>query len=77
MDVSYDSELLFSNLKLTSFEEVVAHNEWKESMQNEYYALIKNGIWRLVSPPFGTKLIFVSGYTSKSTYHMVDSTSIR
>ena len=77
MDVSYDSELLFYNLKITSFEEVVAHYEWKESMQNEYYALIKNGIRRLVSPPFGTKLIFVSGYTSKSTYHMVDSTRIR
>ena len=26
-------------------------------MQREYDALIKNGTWRLVTPPIGTKLI--------------------
>jgi hypothetical protein len=58
MDVSYDCELnLSTNFKPTSFEEVVSHDEWKESMQKEYDALIKNGTWKLVDPPFGTKPI--------------------
>ena len=26
-------------------------------MQNEYDALIKNGTWKLVDPPVGTKLV--------------------
>jgi hypothetical protein len=53
MDVSYDCELnLSTNLQLTSFEEATYHDEWKEVMQNEYDALIKNGTWKLVDPPF-------------------------
>ena len=45
MDVSFDcSELnLSSYFKPISFEEDVTHDEWKESMQNEYDALMKNG----------------------------------
>jgi len=58
MDVSYDCELKFStNFKQTSFNEVSSHDEWKEVMQEEYDAIINNGTWKLVDPPFGTKLI--------------------
>ena len=58
MDVSYDCELnLSTNLELNSFEEATSHDEWKESMQKKYDALIKNGTWKLVDPPFGTKPI--------------------
>eukprot|EP00253_Pinus_taeda_P026112 PITA_26112 len=41
----------------TSFKEVISHDEWKEAMQKEYDALIKNGTWKLVDPPLGTKPI--------------------
>jgi hypothetical protein len=58
MQVSYNCELnLPTNFESTSFEEVVSHDEWKEAMQNEYDSLIKNGTWKLVDPPFGTKPI--------------------
>ena len=58
MHVSYDYEMnLFANLEPTSFEEIDSHDEWKESVQNEYDALIKNGTWDLVDTPFGTKPI--------------------
>jgi hypothetical protein len=58
MDVSYDCELnLSTNLELTSFKEVVSHDEWKEAMQKECDALIKNGTWKLVDPPYGMKQI--------------------
>jgi hypothetical protein len=58
MDVSYDCELnLSTNFEPTSFKEVASHDEWKEAMQKEYDALIKNGTWKLVDPPFGTKPI--------------------
>eukprot|EP00253_Pinus_taeda_P016505 PITA_16505 len=49
MDVSYDCELnLSTDFEPTSF---------KEAMQKEYDALIKNGTWKLVDPPLGTKPI--------------------
>jgi hypothetical protein len=58
MDASYNCELnLSTNLELNSFKEATSHDEWKESMQNEYDALIKNETWNLVDPPFGTKTI--------------------
>ena len=58
MDVSYDCELsLYTNLEHNSFEESIAHDKWKESMQKEYDTVIKNGTWKLVEPPFKTKLI--------------------
>jgi hypothetical protein len=58
MDVSYDCDLnLSTNFEPTSFEEATSHDEWKESMQKEYDALIKNGTWKLVDPPFRTKPI--------------------
>jgi len=40
-----------------SFKEATSHDEWKEAMQKEYDALIKNDTWKLVDPPFGTKPI--------------------
>ena len=44
MDVSFDYELnLSTKFKPNSFIEVVKCDEWKEAMQNEYDALIKNG----------------------------------
>jgi len=58
MDVSYDYELnLSTNSEPNSFKEVASHDEWKESMEKEYDVLIKNGTWKLVDPPFETKLI--------------------
>eukprot|EP00253_Pinus_taeda_P003191 PITA_03191 len=58
MDVSYDCELnLPTDFEPTSFKEVASHDEWKEAMQKEYDALIKNSTWKLVDPPFGTKPI--------------------
>jgi hypothetical protein len=58
MDASYDCELhLSTNLEPTSFKETTSRDEWKESMQKEYDALIKNGTWKLVDPPYGTKPI--------------------
>jgi hypothetical protein len=57
MDVSYDCELnLSTNFEPISFKEVVSH-EWKEAMQKKYDALIKNGAWKFVDPPFKTKPI--------------------
>jgi hypothetical protein len=58
MDISYDCELnLSTDIEPTSFEEVASHDEWKEAMQKEYDALIKNGAWKLLDLPFGTKPI--------------------
>jgi hypothetical protein len=58
MDVSYDGELnLSTNLELNSFEEATSHDEWKEGIEKEYDALIKNDTWKLVDPPFGNKPI--------------------
>ena len=43
MDVSFDCELnLYSNFEQNSFKEATTHDEWKESMQNEYEAFMKN-----------------------------------
>jgi len=58
MDVSYDCELnLSTDFEPTSFKAATSHDEWKEAMQKEYDALIKNGTWKLVDPPFRTKPI--------------------
>ena len=58
MDVSFDCELnLSSNFEPNSFIESSECDYWKEVMQNEYDALIKNGTWKLVDPPVGTKPI--------------------
>eukprot|EP00253_Pinus_taeda_P004420 PITA_04420 len=58
MDVSYDYELnLSTDFEPTSFKEAASHDEWKEAMQKEYDALIKNGSWKLVDLPLGTKPI--------------------
>ena len=39
------------------FQEAVNSDVWKSAMLGEYDALIKNGTWRLVNPPIGTKVI--------------------
>ena len=73
MDVSYDCELnLSTNFEPTYFKEVASHDEWKEAMQKEYDALIKNGTWKLVVPPLGAKPI---GYkwVYKNKYKSVGS----
>jgi len=58
MDVSYDCELNLSTyFEPNSLKESASHDEWKESMQKEYDALIKNGTWKMVDPPLGTKPI--------------------
>jgi hypothetical protein len=48
---------LSTNIEQNSFEEVASHDEWKEAMWKEYDALINNGTWKLMDPPFGTKPI--------------------
>ena len=53
MDVSFDCEFNLS----ANFEEASTRVEWKEAMQNEYDVLMKNGTWKLVDPPVGTKPI--------------------
>eukprot|EP00253_Pinus_taeda_P030704 PITA_30704 len=68
MDVSYDCELnLSTDFETTSFKEVASHDEWKEAMQKEYDALIKNGTWKLVDPllrtkPIGYKWVYKNKY---------------
>ena len=58
MDVSFYCELnLFANFEPTSFIEAVECDEWREDVQNEYDALIKNVTWKLVDPQVGTKPI--------------------
>ena len=58
MDVSYDCELnLSTDFEPNSFKESTSHDEGKEEMQKEYDALIKNGTWKLVDSPLGTKPI--------------------
>eukprot|EP00253_Pinus_taeda_P031043 PITA_31043 len=58
MDVSYDCQFnLPINFQPTSFKDTASQDEWKEAMQKEYDALIKNGTWKLVDPPLGTKPI--------------------
>eukprot|EP00253_Pinus_taeda_P002306 PITA_02306 len=58
MDVSYDCEMnLSTDFKPTSFKEDASHDEWKEVMEKDYDALIKNGTWKVVDPPVGTKPI--------------------
>eukprot|EP00253_Pinus_taeda_P034645 PITA_34645 len=58
MDVSYDCELnLSTDFEPTSFKEAISNDEWKEAMQKQYDALIKNGTKKLVDPPLGTKQI--------------------
>jgi len=49
----------------TSFKEVVSHDEWKESIQKEYDALIKNDTWKMVKPPLETKPIVCKVYKNK------------
>eukprot|EP00253_Pinus_taeda_P018152 PITA_18152 len=73
MDVSYDCELnLSTDFEPISFKEVASHDEWKEGMQNEYDALMKNGTWKLVDPPLGTKPISCK-WVYKNTYKANDS----
>ena len=58
MDVSFDCEFnLSANFEPNSFEEASTQVEWKEVMQNEYDALMKNGTQKLVDPRVGTKPI--------------------
>src|ERR1700733_9403424 len=73
MDVSYDCELnLPTDFEPTSFKEVASHDEWKEAMQKEYDALIKNVTWKLVDPPLGTKPIGFK-WVYKNKYKADDS----
>jgi hypothetical protein len=71
MDVSFDCELNLSNkIEPTSFKEVASYDEWKETMQKEYDYLIRNGTWKLVDPPFGTKPIGCRWvYKNKYIFH--------
>ena len=58
INVSFDCKFnLSANFEPTSFQEASTRVEWKEAMQNEYDALMKNGTWKLVDPPVGTKPI--------------------
>jgi transposase InsO family protein len=55
---SYDCELNLSVVdEPASFQEATTNDAWRSAMQREYDALIKNGTWRLVDPPFRIKPI--------------------
>jgi len=57
MEFLFDHELNFSiDYEPNSFKEDFSHDVWKDAMK-EYDALIKNGTWKLVDPPNGTKPI--------------------
>lgn len=74
MDVSYDCELnLSTDFEPTSFKEAASHDEWKEVMQKEYDALIKNDTWKLVDPPFGTKPIGCKWVYKKPMAHLTST----
>ena len=34
-----------------TFEEVVEHRQWKDSMNEEYQSIMKNGVWEIVPRP--------------------------
>ena len=56
--VTLDCELNFHAFdEPASFQEAINSDVWKSAMQRKYDALIKNGTWRLVNPPIGTKPI--------------------
>jgi hypothetical protein len=61
----------YTNFEPTSFEKPASHDEWKDAMQ-EYNALIKNGTWKLVDPPFETKPIGCK-WVFKNMYKSNDS----
>eukprot|EP00253_Pinus_taeda_P029221 PITA_29221 len=76
MDVSYDCELnLSTDFEPTSFKEAASHNAWKEAMQKEYDALIKNGTWKLVDLHLEPNQLDSSGSTRTSTKLMAHLTS--
>lgn len=43
--------------KPTSFKSVVAHPHWREAMTEEFLALQKQGIWKLVPMPSDRNII--------------------
>ena len=56
--VTLDCELnLYAFDEPASFQEAINSDVWKNAMQREYDALMKNETWRLVHPPVGTKPI--------------------
>ena len=55
--VTLDCELNFHIFDEPAYFQVVNSDVWKSAMQREYDSLIKNGTWRLVDPPIGTKPI--------------------
>lgn len=58
MDYAFDLELNCStDFEPTSFKEAISHDVWKDAMKTEFDVVIKNGTWKLVDPPYGTKPI--------------------
>jgi len=56
--VSHDHEFNHCTISEPScFDEAANCDEWKDAMQKEYDALIKNGTWRLVDPLASAKPI--------------------
>jgi len=47
----------------SNFEEVVTHQEWKDSMNEEYQSTMKNGVWEIVLRPEDKSIV-----TSKWIY---------
>jgi len=53
---NFDIELIFYiDFESNSLKEAFSHDEWIDSMKMKYDALIKNGTWKLVDPPYRTK----------------------
>jgi hypothetical protein len=59
--VRTDGTIRYAQLTTTGepsiVQEALNHNQWKQAMDSEYNALIKNNTWHLVSPKTGTNII--------------------
>jgi hypothetical protein len=59
--VRTDGTIRYAQLTTTGepsiVQEALNHNQWKQAMDSEYNALIKNNTWHLVSPKTWTNII--------------------
>jgi hypothetical protein len=53
----YSFNVVFSDIKPTSYTEAASHSYWQEEMQSELAALEANHTWSLTSLPHGRKPI--------------------
>lgn len=51
-----------------NFHEAVKFDVWKQAMSEEYKALVQQGTWQLVPPPYMVTSLDVSGLQSQKTF---------